>query len=41
VDHGFDRLLTRDATFFKLLGDVVAEFPADTLATPVLSQTTS
>lgn len=33
---GFDRLLTRDATFFKLLGDVVAEFPAGTLATPVL-----
>lgn len=36
---GFDRLLTRDATFFKLLGDVVAEFPAGTLATPILVDT--
>ena len=33
---GFDRLLTRDEVFFKLLGDVVAQFPAGTLATPIL-----
>jgi hypothetical protein len=33
---GSDMLLTRDETFFKLLGDVVAQFPAGTLATPVL-----
>jgi hypothetical protein len=33
---GFDRLLTRDEVFFKLLGEVVVQFPAGTLATPIL-----
>jgi hypothetical protein len=33
---GFDRLLTRDGVLFKLLGDVAAQFPAGTLATPIL-----
>ena len=33
---GFDRLLTRDERFFKLLAEVVAEFRAGILATPTL-----
>jgi hypothetical protein len=33
---GIDRFLTRDATFFKVIGDVVAEFPTGSLATPIL-----
>ena len=37
---GYDRVLTRDERFFKLLVDVVAEFPPGMLATPTLVAST-